>query len=340
MNNNSSAVRSPTEVFHNASEHNVQLYADDRHLIDMAGQYIGRALSAGARGIVVATQNHRDELSKRLLAQGFDLASLATKAQYMMFDAAELLSLFMAGGHIDERLFASGAKAVFERVNQFGDGGTSRICIFGEMVALLWAAGKLEDAILFERLWNQLAVSHTFTLLCAYPIMGFYSESDLELFLRICGEHSRISLSGKLYLDTDPESFTRFPPDDRASQKDLICHETHLRFQLLIKALKERSVFMTDLEGKIRTWNSGAESMYGYAAREVLGRHVSFLDNEEDNPDNRYKVRLATALQEGSFEERYWRTRKNGSRFFATFTITPAKNESGKIVGFAEATCL
>ena len=50
---------------------------------------------------------------------------------------------------------------------------TSRpIAVFGELVALLWAAGKPLEAIRVEQLWNDLAKVHSFSLLCAYPVTG------------------------------------------------------------------------------------------------------------------------------------------------------------------------
>jgi PAS domain S-box-containing protein len=317
------------------NEHNVQLYVDDSHLIEVMSKYIGNALAGGERGVVVATSSHRRELSKQLASQGFDLKRLTRQGQYVTFDAAETLSLFTTQGRIDEQLFYPAAKTVFERLNQGSEEPTARNYIFGEMVALLWAAGKPEEAIRLERLWNRLAESYPFSLVCAYPIMGFYSETDIELFVRTCGEHSRVSLSDKLYSDVDPSLSTQLGSDHGKFRRDLISHEAALRFQLLVEAIKDYAVFMIDLEGKISTWNPGAEAMHGYPANEVLGRHASFLDNEENSYD-RFGSKIATAISKGLFREECWRKRKDGSKFLATFTLTPARNESGDLIGFAE----
>jgi PAS domain S-box-containing protein len=330
----SSSLRPQT--LNHANEHHVQLYVDDRHLINVLCRYIGRALATGERGVVVATPNHRDKLSQQLLTHGFDLESLTRQGQYMTFDAADTLNSFMAGGHIDEQLFHEGAQAILERINQFSKKAVSRTCVFGEAVALLWAAGKPEDALRFENLWNRAVNGQPFSTLCAYPMMGFYSETDLDLFLRICSEHSRFSLSDKDYSDVGLPFAAQFPPEPREFKNNLISHEAELRFQLLVEAVKERAVFMIDLDGNISTWNPGAESMHGYAANEVVGRHVTFLDDKDDSHHDELKSKLATAIQKGLFEEEYWRTRKDGSRFFATFTITPTRNESGDLIGFAE----
>jgi PAS domain S-box-containing protein len=321
-------------------KHNVQLYVDDRHLVDVMGRYIGRSLAAGERGVVVATPKHRDGLTQQLVQQGFDLEGLTRQGRYTEFDAADTLSLFMAGGHIDDQHFHAGAQALLDEINRSGEDGPpgTRTCLFGEAVGLLWAAGKPEDALRFETLWNRVAEGEPISVLCAYPIMGFYSENDIEMFLRICSEHLQVSLSDKAHSDIALRANFKLRQDH--PREDLTFHEAQLRFQQLVDAVKERSVFMIDTEGKISTWNTGAESIHGYAANEVIGRHISFLDEEENRSHETFKSKLATAVKRGSFVDECWRTRKDGSRFFATITITPARNESGDLIGYAETTRL
>jgi PAS domain S-box-containing protein len=315
--------------FAHVQEHSVQLYVDDCRLVNVISKYIGRALATGERGVVVATANHRDALSQQLCTQGFDLESLTREGLYMTFDAADTLNLFMANGHIDDQLFYTGAQTLLEQINQPSKRVPTRTYVFGEAVALLWAAGKPEDAIRFETLWNRVVNGQPVSTLCAYPIMGFYSESDIEMFLRVCSEHWEVSLSEESYSDIARLSRT----GHQRFQEDLIAHEAELRFKQLIEAVKERCVFMMDRDGKISTWNPGSESMHGYAANEVVGRHASFLDNKEDD---KFASKLATAVQKGLFEDECWRTRKDGSRFFATIAISPARNQAGDLMGFAE----
>jgi signal transduction histidine kinase len=59
-------------------------------------------------------------------------------------------------------------------------------------VALLWAEGKPEAALELEQLWNDLAKSYSFDLLCAYPMDSFSQSGDGELFGRVCGTHSHV----------------------------------------------------------------------------------------------------------------------------------------------------
>ena len=66
-----------------------------------------------------------------------------------------------------------------------------RIVVFGELVAVLWAAGKAESAILLEEMWNELARELDFCLCCAYPMNGFGNRHAAP-FMKICAQHSHV----------------------------------------------------------------------------------------------------------------------------------------------------
>jgi hypothetical protein len=70
-------------------------------------------------------------------------------------------------------------------------GERRRIVVFGELVAVLWAAGKPESAIRLEEMWNELARELDFCLCCAYPMSGF-SNRHAAPFMKICAQHSHV----------------------------------------------------------------------------------------------------------------------------------------------------
>src|SRR5262245_44489815 len=49
------------------------------------------------------------------------------------------------------------------------------------------------------------------------------------------------------------------------------------QFQLLVQGVKDYAIFMLDPQGRITTWNSGAEHIKGYDADEIIGEHFSAL---------------------------------------------------------------
>jgi hypothetical protein len=65
------------------------------------------------------------------------------------------------------------------------------------------------------------------------------------------------------------------------------------QFQLLVQAVKDYAIFMLDPQGRITTWNSGAERIKGYRAEEIIGEHFSRFYTQEDQREG-VLLRLAT----------------------------------------------
>ena len=110
------------------------------------------------------------------------------------------------------------------------------------------------------------------------------------------------------------------------------------RFRLLVEAVRDYAIFMLDPEGRILTWNAGAERIKGYRAEEVIGKHFSILYPPEDIQAGKTEKELVIARQEGRFEEEGWRVRKDGSRFWADVVITALRDEAGGLYGFGKVT--
>jgi hypothetical protein len=70
-------------------------------------------------------------------------------------------------------------------------GERRRIVVFGELVSVLWAAGKPDAAIRLEEIWNELARELDFCLCCAYPMSGFGNRHAAP-FMKICAQHSHV----------------------------------------------------------------------------------------------------------------------------------------------------
>ena len=179
-----------TLVGHRA--HAVQFYENDTFLIELLSRFIGASLVNGDAAIVVATARHREALTERLRALGFNLTVPLNQGRYVAFDAAETLSQFMRGGMADPVLFNEMMGPVLEDARDAARGGRGRIAAFGEMVALLWADGKIEAALQLEELWNRLAEVYSFSLCCAYPMSGFLGNPHAAPFLKICAQHTNV----------------------------------------------------------------------------------------------------------------------------------------------------
>ncbi|NUO47568.1 MAG: PAS domain S-box protein [Polyangiaceae bacterium] len=109
-------------------------------------------------------------------------------------------------------------------------------------------------------------------------------------------------------------------------------------YRLLVETVEDYAIFMLDPQGRVATWNAGAEKLKGYKASEILGRHFSTFYPAEDCLAHKPEEALATAEREGRAENEGWRIRKDGTRFWANAIITALHDEEGALVGFAKIT--
>jgi PAS domain S-box-containing protein len=110
------------------------------------------------------------------------------------------------------------------------------------------------------------------------------------------------------------------------------------RFRLLVEGVRDHAIFMLDPEGKVVNWNAGAERLLGYQMDEVLGQDFSMFYKPEDIIKGMPKFELALADKKGSFDQRGWRIRKDGSRFWAFVVMTAVHNEKGELTGYIKVT--
>lgn len=99
--------------------------------------------------------------------------------------------------------------------------------------------------------------------------------------------------------------------------------------------VKDFAFFLLDPDGKIVTCYSGAERIYGYKDKEIIGQHVSCLYPGEDNLRVALLAELKRAAAGGHFGNEDWHARKDGSRFWANVHTVALKDENGELQGFA-----
>ena len=91
-------------------------------------------------------------------------------------------------------------------------------------------------------------------------------------------------------------------------------------------------------EGRVSSWNAGAQRIKGYRAEEIIGQHFSRFYSEQDQRAGAPQLALETAAREGRFEKEGWRIRKDGSKFMASVVIDPIRADDGTLLGFAKIT--
>jgi len=180
------------------SVHKVQFYEKDDELTRGLGSTLGSALGAGGSAIVIATKTHRQAIRAILEARGLDVSYVIQEGRYISLDASETLAKILVNDWPDAGRFQAIVGTLVDQASAAAAVAQGYVAAFGEMVALLWKAGSIEQAIRLEQLWNELAKTRTFYLHCAYAIADFNHSSHEEPFSRICSEHTHV-IPGESY---------------------------------------------------------------------------------------------------------------------------------------------
>ena len=109
-------------------------------------------------------------------------------------------------------------------------------------------------------------------------------------------------------------------------------------YRLLIASVQDYAIFALDPHGMVISWNAGAQSLKGYSADEIVGRHFSTFYPPEDIAAGKPERELAIARSQGRVEDDGWRIRKDGSRFWANVVITALHDAAGRFAGYAKVT--
>jgi PAS domain S-box-containing protein len=120
---------------------------------------------------------------------------------------------------------------------------------------------------------------------------------------------------------------------------EIALQQSEERFRLLVEKVKDYAIFALDTEGKVASWNIGAERIKGYRPEEIIGKHFSVFYPPEDIAAGKPENELQVATAEGRFEDvGGWRVRKDGSRFFANVVISAIHDADGVLRGFTKVT--
>jgi PAS domain S-box-containing protein len=127
-------------------------------------------------------------------------------------------------------------------------------------------------------------------------------------------------------------------PDALNRKSDQSLAESESRYRQLVNAVVDYAIFQLDPEGRITTWNAGAQRIKGYRAEEIIGQHFSRFYTDEDKAAGIPKKALQQAAATGRFEAEGLRVRKDGTKFHASVVIDAIRDDGGVLIGFAKVT--
>jgi PAS domain S-box-containing protein len=205
-----------------------------------------------------------------------------------------------------------------------------------------------------------------FEKLCGLSRDQIIGKSDWELFPReqaaqFCSNDVEVLKAGRpmefeetaLHLDGPHTSIvSMFPLRDREGHTyaiggivtditerkrvEKVLQESEERFRLMVEGVKEYAIFMLDPEGRVTSWNAGAERIKGYREEEILGKHFSLFFPPEEIAKGSPERQLRLAAAADRIEDEGWRVRKDGTPFLANIIITAIRDEKGKLIGFSK----
>lgn len=184
----------------NPHHHAVKFYGSDDSLFTTVAGFLADGLVAGQPAIVIATDGHQRGILDGLSSRFINVNQARRTGDLVILDAHELLEMFTVGGKPNEELFEQHVGGLIAQILR--DRPRTAARAYGEMVDILWKRGQLEAALALELMWNKLAVTHRFALLCGYAMGQFYKQS--EQFQQICDQHSHV-----VSIDTNVVPFSR-----------------------------------------------------------------------------------------------------------------------------------
>jgi PAS domain S-box-containing protein len=129
---------------------------------------------------------------------------------------------------------------------------------------------------------------------------------------------------------------TRDLTDRKMAEETL--KQSEQQFRLLVQGVTDYALYMLSPDGRVSNWNQGAQRIKGYRPEEIIGEHFSIFYTAEDREHGEPQRALETAAREGRFENKSWRVRKDGSRFFAHVVVDAIRGDTGTLLGFAKIT--
>jgi len=173
-----------------ATDHAVQVYRDVSELAASVGAFLSAGFAVGEPAVVIATARHWTVFAAELERRGWDPAKLERNGFLTRADAEQLLDAFMDEELPSAERFERVVGGIVDEASERFPGLTIRA--FGEMVDVLWQRGQEPAAVALEELWNELAKTRSFALLCGYHLDVFKPDVQRDALPEVMRTHSHV----------------------------------------------------------------------------------------------------------------------------------------------------
>jgi two-component system CheB/CheR fusion protein len=108
------------------------------------------------------------------------------------------------------------------------------------------------------------------------------------------------------------------------------------RLRLLVESATDYAIFTVTKDNLVDSWSVGAENIFGWKEKQILGKNAALLFTPEDREHGVPVMEMQGALATGRAEDERWHIRKDGSRFYASGLMQPLLDDDGKHEGFVK----
>ena len=173
-----------------AQSHGVQVYGDAADLAESVASYLAAGFERNEPAVIVATPEHLSLFADRLGSRGWEFERAESAGLLVVADAEETLASLVGPDGLDGERFEHAVAALLDQVQSGPEDRPPRV--FGEVVDVFCQRGRPDAADELERLWNALALTRRFSLLCGYRLDVFDPRAQLETLPHVCREHSHV----------------------------------------------------------------------------------------------------------------------------------------------------
>ena len=207
---------------------------------------------------------------------------------------------------------------------------TAAVCGIALWYTLIHDSGPFSSQPLHEALVLLLAFISTLVVtgLILSAVLGQLDAAMAQLEARVRERTSALETANDL-LQEDIVARTR---------TEQMLAQSERRFRLMVDSVVDYAIFRLDSEGRVVSWNAGAQRITGYGAEEIIGENFARLYPAEDVRRGKPDDELRIAAGEGRYEEEGWRLRKDGSAYWASVALTALREEDGRLIGYTQVT--
>ena len=202
---------------------------------------------------------------------------------------------------------------------------------------------KAMSAELMQQKWDIVISDYVMPKFSGLDALRVLKRSGLDLpFIIISGkigeETAVEAMKAGVHDYFMKDNLTRLVPAIQRELREAVIRrerklaEEALREQAQIIDQIHDSVVSTDLDGRVTSWNRGAERLFGYSAKEALGRHISFVYPEDKHEFLEQEV-IKPLKEKGEHEVEVRMRRKSGEDFYAHLSLSLLKHKEGSVVG-------